>query len=275
VSRVESPLQGSLPRPGKVLRAVLIAIAAIWLVFAVGLNWAGAPESLFTLLCGNTERILHGEVWRIFTAPWMHMPVGTLSHVLSALIGLYFLAPSLEERWGSARFGRFLFLAALLSYGMQMAAELILPQSFEVAPAGGYWFGATPVIEAVAIAWALSFRGQVVRLFFVLPVSSTGLIVFVVGASVMSVIIKAQGPSGLIAPFGGMLAGWLFGSGSPSPLKKLWLKLRLAQLDAEAKKEAQARRTRAARSGLKVITGGRDEDPEDEPKRGGDGRWLN
>jgi hypothetical protein len=72
-----------------------------------------------------------------------------------------------------------------------------------------------------------------------------------------------------------MLAGWLFGSGSPSPLKKLWLKLRLAQLDAEAKKEAQARRARAAKSGLKVITGGRDEDPEDEPKRGGDGRWLN
>ncbi|MFZ5891560.1 MAG: rhomboid family intramembrane serine protease [Myxococcota bacterium] len=254
---------------------MLIAIAAIWLAFAIGLNWAGAPPSLFEVLCGNTERILHGEIWRLFTAPWMHMPVGTLGHVLSALIGLYFLAPSLEERWGSVRFARFLFYAATLAYFTQFVAELILPRSLGITPEDGYWFGATPVVEAVAIAWALSFRGQEVRLFFVLPVSSTGLIWFVVGASVMAVIIKAQGPSGLIAPFGGMLAGWLFGSGSPSPIKRLWLKLRLAQLDAEAKREAQARKARAAKSGLKVITGGRDDDSEDEPKRGGDGRWLN
>lgn len=275
MSRVESPLQGSLPRPGRVLRIVMIAILAIWLMFAIGLNWAGAPPSLFWLLCGNTEKILHGEVWRLFTAPWLHLPVESLGHVFSALIGLYFLGPSLEERWGSARFARFLFSAALLAYITQMLAELILPSSFDIAPAGGYWFGAIPVVEAIAIAWALSFRGREVRLFFILPVSSTGLILFVIGASLASVIIKAQAPSGLIAPFGGMLAGWLFGSGSPSPMRRLWLKLRLAQLDVEAKREAQARRARAAKSGLKVISGGRGDDSEDEPKRGGDGGWLN
>ncbi|HET9934048.1 MAG TPA: rhomboid family intramembrane serine protease [Polyangiaceae bacterium] len=274
MSRVESPLQGSLPYPGRVLRIVMIAIAALWLAFAIGLNWAGAPPELFWALCGNTDKILHGEVWRLFTAPWLHLPVASLGHVFSALLGLYFLGASLEQQWGSARFAKFLFFAALLAYVTQMLAELVLPRSLEIAPADGYWFGAIPVVEAIAIAWALSFRGREVRLFFVLPVSSTGLILFVVGASVASVIIKAQAPSGLVAPFGGMLAGWLFGSGSPSPLRRLWLKLRLAQLDVEAKREAQARRNRAARSGLKVITGGRDDDSEDDSKRGG-GRWLN
>lgn len=253
----------------------MIAIAAIWLAFAIGLNWAGAPPELFWALCGNTERILHGQVWRLFTAPWLHLPVESVSHVFFTLVGLYFLAPSLEERWGGARFARFLFLAALLAYATQMAAELILPSSIGIASEGGYWFGAMPVVEATAIAWALSFRGREVRLFFVLPVGTTGLILFVIGASVASVIVRAQVPSGLVAPFGGMLAGWLFGSGSPSPLRKLWLKLRLAQLDAEAKREAQARRSRAKRSGLKVISGGRGDDSEDEPKRGSDGRWLN
>ncbi|MGC4088849.1 MAG: rhomboid family intramembrane serine protease [Polyangiaceae bacterium] len=266
MSQVESP---SFPRPGPVLRAVMIGVGAIWLAFAVGINWAGAPESLFLLLCGNTQRVLHGEVWRLFTAPWMHVPVGTLWHVVSTLLGLYFLAPSLETNWGGARFARFLLVAALLAYATQMLAELVLP--FDVAPAGGYWFGAGPLIEAVAIAWALNYQGGTVRLFFVLPVTATGLIWFVVGMSVLSVIIKAQTESGLVAPFGGMLAGWLFGSRSPSPLRRLWLKLRLAQLDAEAKKEAQARRSRAAKSGFKVISGGRDES-EDESKPG---RWLN
>ena len=253
----------------------MIAIGAIWLAFAIGLNWAGASPELFWALCGNTEKILHGEVWRLFTAPWMHLPVGSFWHVFTAEIGLYFLGSSLEERWGGARFAKFLFFAALLGYLTQMLAGIVLPASLDIAPVNAYWFGADPVIEATAIAWALSFRGRQVRLFFVLPVSSTGLILFVVGATVASLLVKSQAPSGLVAPFGGMLAGWLFGSGSPSPLRRLWLKLRLAQLDAEAKREAQARKARAARSGLKVISGGGGTDSEDEPKRGGDGRWLN
>ncbi len=277
MSHPESPLQGAFQRPGKVLRAVLLAIFAIWLCFAIGLNWAGAPPSVFYALCGNTERILHGEVWRLFTAPWMHLPVESLSHVLSALLGLYFLSPQLESRWGGARFARFLFFAGLTAYGSQMLLELILPRGLSARLVGEYWFGATPIVEAVAIAWALNHRGQVVRLFFVLPVTSSGLILMVVAASLMYVVIGAQGPSGLIAPFGGMLAGWLFGSGSPSPMRRLWLKLRLARLDAEARSEARERRQRAQKSGFKVISGGRDDDGDDDAPRprGRDGRWLN
>jgi hypothetical protein len=113
-------------------------------------------------------------------------------------------------------------------------------------------------------------------LFFVLPVTSTGLIVFVIAMSVMTVIVRAQGPSGLVSPFGGMLAGWLFGGSSPSPLRRLWLKLRLAQLDVEAKREARDRRKRAEKSGLRVISGGRDDDGDDEKPNSSRGdRWLN
>lgn len=257
---------------------MLIGVFATWLTFAIGLNWAGASETVFQALCGNTELILQGELWRLVTAPWLHMPMGTLGHVLSAMLGLYFLSPSLETRWGSVRFARFLALAALTAYGCQMLAELVLPRSIaaRLAADGNYWFGAVPVVEAVAIAWALSFRGQTVRLFFVLPVTSTGLIVFVIAMSLMYVVIGAQGHSGLVAPFGGMLAGWLFGGGTPSPFRVFWLKLRLAKLDAEARQEARDRRRRADKSGLRVISGGRDSDPDNEPaSRDRDGRWLN
>jgi membrane associated rhomboid family serine protease len=246
----------------------------VWLAFAIGLNWASAPASVFYLFCGNTDLILHGQIWRLFTAPWLHVPVGTLGHIFSALLGLYFLSPALESRWGSARFAWFLFFSALIAYGTQMLAEIVLPRSISVRLVGEYWFGAMPVVEAVAIAWALSFRGQVVRLFFVLPVTSTGLILFVILASLMYVVIGAQGESGLIAPFGGMLSGWLFGAGNVSPIRRFWLKLRLAQLDAEARREAKARRKHKSRADLRVISGGRDRDEEPED-RGSGGRWLN
>jgi membrane associated rhomboid family serine protease len=270
-------LQMTFPRPGRVLRVVLIAVLAIWLAFAVALNWASAPESVFLLFCGNTERILSGEVFRLLTAPWLHMPSGTVGHVLSSLLGLYFLAPSLEERWGSKRFARFLLISAVFAYGFQMLVELVLPATLSARLVGEYWFGAMPVVEAIAIAWALSFRGQTVRLFFVLPVSSRGLILFVVGTSFMYLIAAAQSPSGLVAPFGGMLAGYLWGGSTPSPMRRAWLKLRLAQLDVEAQREAKVRRRRIERSGLQVLPGGRrrDSDPDDDGRPGSNGSLLN
>lgn len=268
----DAPTLG-LPRPGPALKWVLIGLLAIWLAFAIGINWAGASPEIFFFLCGNTERIAAGEIWRLFTAPLMHMPSGRVGHILMAMLGLYFLAPSLEREWGTARFLRFLLFSGLIGYGLQFFFLILLPADISARLAGDYWFGALPVINAVSIAWALSFRGQVVKLYFVLPVSSTGLILFVVGLNVMYLIGAQNHLEGLISPFGGMLAGWLL-AGTPSPLRKAWLKLQLARLDSEAKREGKARRRRAAQSGLRVIEGGGN--PRDgDKRRGPDGKWLN
>ncbi|HEY3494174.1 MAG TPA: rhomboid family intramembrane serine protease, partial [Polyangiaceae bacterium] len=150
----DAPTVG-LPRPGPALRGVLVTLLAVWLVFAVGINWAGAPESLFYALAGSTERILHGEVWRLFTAPFLHIPSGSISHILMTLLGLYFLSPSLEQRWGPGRFLRFLGGSAVFAYGLQMALELALPASLAGRLVPEYWFGAEPAVSAVSIAWAL------------------------------------------------------------------------------------------------------------------------
>lgn len=284
---------GGLPRPGKALKGVLVGLLSIWLAFAVGINWAGVSPELFLLLCGNTERILSGEIWRLFTAPMMHLPSGGIGHILTAMIGIYFLGPSLEASWGSARMLRFLFFSGVIAYGVQMSLLLVLPASIAVKLAGDYWYGAVPVIEAIAIAWALSFKGQTVRLFFILPVSSTGLILFVVGFSFLYLVAGAQTPSGLLAPFGGMAAGWLLGGSTPSPLRRAYLKFKLAQIERETAQAHRTRRRRAKQSHLRVIEGGRDDaeskDDDDGPvsgrgsngkpdssdDRGPDGRLLN
>jgi hypothetical protein len=91
----------------------------------------------------------------------------------------------------------------------------------------------------------------------------------------MYLIAQVAAPEGLVSPFGGMLAGWLFGSGSPSPLRRAWLKLRLAQLDAEARREADARKRRVEKSGLQVLEGGRSRDSDDDETKKPPGGWLN
>ncbi|MBK7581811.1 MAG: rhomboid family intramembrane serine protease [Myxococcales bacterium] len=269
MSRDDPSAMPALPRPGRALWGILITLFAVWLAFAVGVNWGGAGENAFFLFAGNSEKILHGEIWRLFTAPLLHLP--SVSGILFVLFGFYFLTPTLEQTWGGARLIRFLLLSSFVAYGLQLLIGLALPASMKEKLIGEYWFSALPAVEAVSIAWALTFRGQTVRLFFVLPVTSRGLILFVVGVSVLYVITLERPMCGLIAPFGGMLSGWLFGGGTPSPARKAWLKLRLGKLEREERKQSDERKRRVARSGLRVIEGGGD----DDDRRGPDGRMLN
>jgi membrane associated rhomboid family serine protease len=285
----------ALPKPGKGLMGVLVALLAIWLMFALAINWGGAGAGLFDLFCGNNAAILHGQIWRLVTAPLMHMPSGSIGHIIFALLGLYFLSPSLEETWGTPRFLRFLLFSGVLAYALQMLVVIVIPSAAKLVPY--YWFGAMPVVEAVAIAWAMSFRGQTVNLMFILPISSTWLIVFVIAVSVLRVIALSHAPEGLLSPFGGMFAGWLLGGGTPSPLRRFYLRFKLGQLEKKVERETErtrtARKQRVQRSGFKVIEGGSSPDNDDEPPsgpRGGNGngnghggngqtgpngRWLN
>lgn len=266
MSRFEQAAGPSFPKPGRALWGVMIAIFAIWLAFAIALTWANAPESVFYLFCGNTERILEGEVWRLFTAPLMHVP--SVMGLFFVLLGFYFLTPTLEQQWGGARLLRLLIIASLVGYVLQMGFELAMPKTVSARLVPEYWHSSTPALEAVAIAWALTFRGQTVKLFFVIPVTSTGLIVFVVVGSLLFIVTGEMTRSGLIAPFGGMLTGWLLGGSTPSPLRRAWLKFRMKRLEDQAVRQKSQRSERVARSGLRVIPGGDDkDDDDDDPKR--------
>jgi membrane associated rhomboid family serine protease len=257
-----------LPRPGKALLSVMGVLLSIWVVLAILVNY-GHVEEGFLLFAGNTKAILAGEVWRFFTAGLVNDPVGGhgVSHILTVLLGLYFLGPTLEARWGPRRTVMFLIGAVLTGFACQFVVEAISPRAVSSALGQPYWFGSMATVEAIAIAWALSNRGQTVRLYFVLPVSSNGLLIFVIGISVLYVIGGAKPAEGLVTPFGGMLAGYLFGAGNPTPARRALLKLRYRWIARRAGK------ARGAQPRLRVIEGG--ETPEPRRKPPTDKRFLN
>src|SRR5262245_16799642 len=105
------------PRPGRALLSAMGLLLFVWASFAVAINFGGADPNSFLLLAGNSSAILHGEIWRLVTAGLIHKPYGggAAMHLVGALLGLYFLAPTLEQRWGGRR--TLLFLVGSSVFG--------------------------------------------------------------------------------------------------------------------------------------------------------------
>jgi membrane associated rhomboid family serine protease len=255
-----------LPRPGKALIGVMVVLVAIWVMFAVAVNWAGLDSGAFLLLAGNTKAILEGQVWRLVTAGLIHHPQ-SLGHIFFSLVGLYFLGPTLEARWGGRRTIFFLLASSTVAYAIQFAAEVLLPAWIADKLGQPFWFGSAGAVEAIAVAWALTNRNQVVRLFFLIPVTGMGLLWSVIGFSVFTVIARLQSYEGLVTPFGGMLAGYLFGAGTPSPARRILLKARYFWI------ARRAARYRASGPKLRVIEGGEGRETRRKPPT--DKRFLN
>lgn len=260
----------SLPRPSKPMLIVMVGLLSIWIAFAAGINWGGASVAVFVALTGNTQAIAHGEIWRLFTAPLLHRPDSGagVQHIAFALMGIYFLGTALEQTWGAARLMRFFAVTAVGSYALQWLIALTLPTNVETRMVPSMWYGTTPVIAALSIAFALSLKNQKILLFFVIPVGARALVITTIGAGLLLLIADALGPSGHIAPFAGMFMGWAFGAGTPSPARRLWLRFRMGRLDAEVRRAAVRGKAPRKQHRFEVIHGGRD------PKSNKDDRLL-
>jgi len=250
--------QLAFPRPGKVLKIVLIGYFALWLIFSLGMNWAGVSDAPLRALMAVQTDIEQGEIWRLFTAAWVP-EVRSIFLVLITLFVLYLFGAQLEELWGGKRFATFLFWAGTLAYGAQFLLTLILPTFLADRLLSPFPAGATPIVEACVIAWAFTYPDRIIYLFLVVPVKGRTFIYLTLGINILLLVALQTPQAGFPALFFGMAAGWLLGGSSPSPLRKWYLKYKLTQLEREAEGERAKRKKRAQKSGLQVLPGGKDD----------------
>jgi membrane associated rhomboid family serine protease len=220
---------GGLPRPGRALKGVLAVLAAVSILGAIVVNWlpgGDAGARIFLLGTLDPALVLH-QPWRLFTAGLLTSPKG-FGHILMTLMGIYFLSPDLERRWGAVRFVRFLVVSVLAGWVLAIAVDAV-PLPHPIFHARGGLFGATAAITATSIAWSKENANLQVRLFFFIPVSGRQLFWVTIGFCVLFLVYFQDMNEGAIAPFGGVLTGVLL-SGSPSPARAAWLKLKLAVL---------------------------------------------
>jgi len=254
----DSQVAFRLPKPKGALLWFMVALGVVWIAFAIAINWLGvaSAKDAFQLLAGSTNRVFMGHLWRLLTATLIHNPSAP-EHPLIVLLLLFFFATSLEEAWGTKRLFLFFCGSAAFAYGLQALLTLVYrPLTPDT------WYGAMVLADAATVAWAFNNRNQIVRLFFLIPVRPIVMVGLLVIWHVLLVIARRPPTEGLVAPFGAILAGWMFCDNTP--LRKLWLKLKLRRLQAEVD-SMQKKRKRKRDDGpdLRVIKGGRDD--EDEP----------
>src|SRR3954468_2620558 len=154
-----SDAPSGIPRPGRVVKVAMGVVTALTLAFAVGIHWAGVSADAFELFCGNTLAILHGQVWRLFTASLLQSPT-SLWPLLSLLMALYFFGVPLEQQWGEKRFARYLVGLLLVPSLIQALCDVALPASVNRVLIPAYWYGGLAVSSGLAVSWALTNRNS-------------------------------------------------------------------------------------------------------------------
>ena len=273
----EAEQQVAFPRPGRGVKALLVVYVVVALAGALLFNYGGRGglELLQALACVPGEVSSHP--WSILTAGLMTSPRDFTSIILTA-VGIYFLAPDLEKRWGLWRFFRFYALSIMGGFGLALALAHIAPGDSRVFHPGAM-FGPAAALTALAVAWGRENASAQIRLYFLLPISGRLLVWITLGFCALGLFFPATLSEGVVAPFGGFVVGLLL-AGSPSPIRALYLRVKLAFLRRKTgavKIDLDPRARPKKRPGsppLRVVVGGLDDDlGKREPPK--DKRFLN
>lgn len=191
---------GSRPGHGghgmTVTQKLLLANVAVFLfVFGTGFgaNIAGS-------LVMQPKAVLDGEVWRLFTATYMH--ANFWGHLFFNMLALYFFGPAVERVWGAGK-----FLLVYTACGVAGNVALVgLSQVGYISPMMS-GLGASGSVLGVLGAAAVLFPRSQILLFFVLPMTLRVAALLFTGMYILNLISQGSNYGGDVSHLVGMGLG--------------------------------------------------------------------
>lgn len=205
--------RGGGPFYGGGLRKVSTNIVTILIVINVAIfvltTMTGSPHNpmesgLFRFMVLHTPSVRDGEIWRLFTAQYLHWSTG---HLFMNMLGLFFLGRPLAIDWGVRQF-----------LGVYTAAGL-MGNLFYVALTSGGWLeidgvaaGASGCVLGLLGAAAVRYPHAQIWIYFLFPIKiRTAALVFA-GLYVLNLISKGPNAGGDACHIAGLAFGalWAF-----------------------------------------------------------------
>ena len=126
--------------------------------------------------------------WRLLTYGFAHDSYPAIGHILFNMLGLFFLGPPIEQRYGKREFLR-LYLALIVFSGLIWASVALLRG---VPPHVGV-VGASGAVVGVVLLFALNYPRQTVYLYMLFPVPAWVIGVVIVLADLYGALNPARG----------------------------------------------------------------------------------
>ena len=204
--RVQRTTWGRGPRPRSIVTTLIVINVGLHLMW----HFFPPARALYGWSVMQTEAVLHGQIWRLFTSQYLHDPA-SLNHLLFNMIGLYFLGRALERIWSPKKFIAVYTLAGLA--GNLFFMLLCLSGWFGWFSMKQSMVGASGCILGLLGACAVLFPHAEVYVYFLFPVRiRTAAIVFAVlyTFNIWNRGFNAGGDAAHLAglAFGGWYAKW-------------------------------------------------------------------
>lgn len=188
-----------------VVTTIIIANAIVFFLT----HMAGPQISTPLLEVGlmQAQAVLHGHVWRLFTATYLHASFG---HILFNMLGLYFFGPALERVWGTRQFFLVYTLGGVFGNVLLTLAGLvgfINPLVFGL--------GASGSVLAMLGAAAVLFPNAQVYVYFMFPIRIRTFVLLYGAWFVWNILQKGANYGGDICHAGGLIVGlwWAYSGG--------------------------------------------------------------
>lgn len=120
--------------------------------------------SAISFLAFNWDRVLHGELWRLITFPFIsgYSSVSDLLWLALFLYFYYWVGSALEREWGTAKFTLYYLSGLVLTLIMSIIVSIATGISMNV-------YGTTYVNLSMFFAFAMLYPDMQVLLFFFIP----------------------------------------------------------------------------------------------------------
>lgn len=153
-------------------------------VYVAQLVLDGPDGDWFTdLFLLDTQKVLHGEVWRLLTGAFLHDPTSYL-HILFNMLFLWWFGSDLEELYGSREFCAFYLTAAVFANLVYTVGSIFTGHSQAL--------GASGAVTALLVLCALHFPSRTILLFLFLPVPIWLFAVFNVAQDLFTFLSRRQ-----------------------------------------------------------------------------------
>lgn len=191
-----------------IVKRLLIANVLIWVVFQTLLErWVGIPFTSY--LAMTPKDVLFGfQFWQPFTYMFLH---GSMWHLLLNMVMLVFVAPELEQRWGSRFFLSYYVICGvgaglfhILAVGLYAAVSGV-PVGFEVPVVG-----ASGALFGLMVSYAVLYGDRTMVVWPVpIPMQARTYVMILGGIQILGVISDSDSSQAFLVHLGGLVIGYL------------------------------------------------------------------